>query len=162
MRAQSASPSDCAGDYAQDRRAAAARIIKIDEAGARGGEKFSASPQGALSSPMQMGEVSRPKAETEGIFVGSKEPPSPTPDLIRLRHFPRKRGERAPRSIAYQIPLPLPGKPNRAHISSTRFTTISSILISSPHSRLVSGWILLVASRPIFEPSDVSGEAKSR
>ena len=66
------------------------------------------------------------------------------------------------RAAYFQIDLPLPGRPRVLHISSTLDITSSDIRISVPHSRLVSGGHLLVASRPIFEPSPSSGLAKSR
>src|SRR4051812_9227720 len=62
----------------------------------------------------------------------------------------------------FQIGFPLPGKPRLVHISVTRSTTLWSMRISRPHSRLVSGGHLLVASRPSLPPSPLSGEAKSR
>src|ERR1700753_613838 len=62
----------------------------------------------------------------------------------------------------FQIGLPLPGRPRDFHFSVTVRMTLSSIAIFLPHSRCVSGGSLLVASRPIFEPRPLSGEAKSR
>ena len=58
--------------------------------------------------------------------------------------------------------LPSPGRPNRGHLSLTVRMTSSSMRILRPQSRLVSGGHLLVASRPILEPSPLSGAAKSR
>src|SRR5579871_6081930 len=61
-----------------------------------------------------------------------------------------------------QMELPLPGIPSRGHFSVTVRITFSSMAIFRPHSRFVSGGSLFVASRPIFDPSPLSGEAKSR
>ena len=79
----------------------------------------------------------------------------------------RKRGQRArlgrPRGADQrQIGLPLPGRPRRGHFFVTVSTTSSLMRILRPHSRLVSGGHLLVASRPILLPRPDSGEAKSR
>ena len=61
-----------------------------------------------------------------------------------------------------QIFRPEPGRPRSLQIASTLSMTASDIRISRPHSRFVSGGHLLVASRPILEPSPSSGLAKSR
>lgn len=62
----------------------------------------------------------------------------------------------------FHIGFPDPGSPNRDHFSFTVSITSSVMRILVPHSRLVSGGHLLVASRPILEPRPSSGLAKSR
>ncbi len=52
--------------------------------------------------------------------------------------------------------------PNSPHNASTRCFTSALILMGRPHSRVVSPGHLLVASKPILEPSPDTGEAKSR
>ncbi len=85
-------------------------------------------------------------------FCAVVHDPSPRPSPAGKRELPRH----------FQILFPLPGKPSFAHFSVTASTTFGSISISRPHSRLVSGGHLSVASRPILEPRPLSGEAKSR
>src|SRR5690606_41695821 len=52
--------------------------------------------------------------------------------------------------------------PSSCHSASTRAFTSGVIVIGRPHSRLVSPGSFDVASKPIFEPSPETGEAKSR
>src|SRR5690625_3505649 len=66
------------------------------------------------------------------------------------------------RSVYFQIGWPEPGKPSSPQMSLTLSTTDCSMRSTWPHSRLVSGGHLSVASRPILEPSPDSGLAKSR
>jgi len=70
--------------------------------------------------------------------------------------------QRCARSRYFQIGLPLPGRPRLGHFAVTAAMMSSLMRILRPHSRLVSGGHLLVASRPILPPSPDSGEAKSR
>ena len=83
--------------------------------------------------------------------------------LLRLRRVDRGQKQRGDQGVLYfHIGLPLPGRPSADHFSVTRRITSGSIAIFWPHSRLVSGGSLLVASSPILEPSPLCGEAKSR
>src|SRR5690554_1816282 len=66
------------------------------------------------------------------------------------------------RETYFQIGLPVPGSPSFDHLRVTASMTSSSMRISWPHSRFVSGGHLLVASSAILPPSPLSGEAKSR
>ena len=52
--------------------------------------------------------------------------------------------------------------PKSAQSPSILLFTAASMTIGVPHSRVVSPGHLLVASKPIFEPSPDTGEAKSR
>jgi len=52
--------------------------------------------------------------------------------------------------------------PSSSQILSTRFLTASVMVMTVPHSRLVSPGHLLVASIPILLPRPLMGEAKSR
>jgi len=62
----------------------------------------------------------------------------------------------------FQIGLPDPGSPSSAHFLVTVSMMSSDMRILRPHSRLVSGGILVVASIPILLPRPESGDAKSR
>ena len=82
--------------------------------------------------------------EASPRIAPSSIPPTPAPDVY------------------FQIGLPDPGRPRRGHFSVTVAMISSLMRILRPHCRLVSGSILVVASRPILLPNPSSGEAKSR
>jgi hypothetical protein len=116
------------------------------------------------ASPEPTGMVSRrvanddtlygPFTRLQPILTGTLPESCRQPEARTVPSFARAREAQA----AY----PPVSIPRLAQSPSTLDLTASLMRMGRPHSRIVSPFHLAVASRPIFDPSPATGEAKSR